>query len=374
MSKALSGINQKTFNDLLKAQPLLTEDEIKQKIGDLTIPWKDDTSEPVKTATDEQKLILYDKLRVFNLPFDWELRFERLKVLDKNQDSIDTIKTELKTWTDTFPEKKPQDVKDHIKGLEDKLSLTEKDLKDQIKALQDKLNIANSSNQQAIGDKDKEIKDLKDELKGWKESFGKDLGKAKDEYIDLLKRPDIPITNKQFWDDYSLRWTKEHSDKIEKDLKESQGQTDQFWKEKQALWRIIEKFLSDELKNKYIFAKPIITKEQAKSAIDNLLIDVEHKWSDYLEKNTVTPQNIMLGFVLTNDISKRPKALQVLDWIREVQNKQIDYQQLFTKWSGGDSYNKENDFDGGSLCLLANYLEKYLDIKNFGTPKVIEEV
>jgi hypothetical protein len=56
--------------------------------------------------------------------------------------------------------------------------------------------------------------------------------------------------------------------------------------------------------------------------------------------------------------------------VRQARNKQIDYQQLFQNWAGGKDYNKERDFDGGSLYFLSSNLEKYTSIKNFGTPKI----
>ncbi|KLL04608.1 MAG: hypothetical protein MRERV_16c013 [Mycoplasmataceae bacterium RV_VA103A] len=368
----MNGINQKTFNELVKAG--LDEETIKQKIGDLNTPWKGDIANLKLKPSQEQKLDLYDKLQVSDLPFDWKLRLERLKELDKNQDQYLQNKEELQGWTDTFEKQTPQAVKERISELEEKLKQMEQEKGDKIKELETKLEEANNKYQQTAADKDKEIRELGTKLNNWMSIFSvKELDQAKQEYENLSKRPDLPITSQKFWDDYVYRWTKERSDKMEKDLQDSQGKAAQYWQEKQRLRRHIEKFLADQLLKEYVSARPVIRKDQAEKAIEDLLNRVYHNWTDYLEKNITTPQNLSFALNLADDEQKKIKARQVLDWVGEALNKQLDYQQLFEKWSGSKDYRKENDFDGGSLYFLASNLGKYLQIENFGTPKLLTE-
>jgi hypothetical protein len=71
--------------------------------------------------------------------------------------------------------------------------------------------------------------------------------------------------------------------------------------------------LTDELKNKYIFAKPIITKEQADTAIRELLAEVDDKWADFLERNSITNRNLIFAITLTKEPTKKPEAEKILD-------------------------------------------------------------
>jgi hypothetical protein len=48
----------------------LPEDKVKQEIPNLDKASKTDTIEPVKTATDQEKIDAYDKLKVSELPED----------------------------------------------------------------------------------------------------------------------------------------------------------------------------------------------------------------------------------------------------------------------------------------------------------------
>ena len=112
-----TGINRQFFEEVIQNSNLSLED--KKKIGEFK-DFKNDTAGEVLKVDDKEKIIAYDKLNVKKLPGDWELKLERLKEFEKHEADYLKRKEELKSWTDIFEEKKPLEVQQEIKELEEK--------------------------------------------------------------------------------------------------------------------------------------------------------------------------------------------------------------------------------------------------------------
>jgi hypothetical protein len=61
-----TGISREYFENLISSLP----EEDRKKIGAFDTEFKNDTIEPVKTATDQDKIDAYDQLEVKDLPQD----------------------------------------------------------------------------------------------------------------------------------------------------------------------------------------------------------------------------------------------------------------------------------------------------------------
>jgi|SRR6185312_4444808 len=112
-----TGINRQFFEEVIQNSNLSLED--KKKIGEFK-DFKNDTAGEVLKVDDKEKIIAYNKLNVKKLPGDWELKLERLKEFEKHEADYLKRKEELKAWTDIFEEKKPLEVQQEIKELEEK--------------------------------------------------------------------------------------------------------------------------------------------------------------------------------------------------------------------------------------------------------------
>ena len=112
-----TGVNRQFFEEVIQNSNLSLED--KKKIGEFK-DFKNDTAGEVLKVDDKEKIIAYNKLNVKKLPGDWELKLERLKEFEKHEADYLKRKEELKAWTDIFEEKKPLEVQQEIKELEEK--------------------------------------------------------------------------------------------------------------------------------------------------------------------------------------------------------------------------------------------------------------
>ncbi|CAG8722245.1 10715_t:CDS:2, partial [Racocetra persica] len=125
-----------------------------------------------------------------------EEAIKRLLIKTRNRDIANLkLKPSQEQKLDLYDklQQTPQAVKERISELEEKLKQMEQEKGDKIKELETKLEEANNKYQQTAADKDKEIRDVKE------------LDQAKQEYENLSKRPDLPITSQKFWDDYVYR-------------------------------------------------------------------------------------------------------------------------------------------------------------------------
>ena len=363
--------NKDFFKEAVQA--ILPEDKIKQKLGDLDQEWTDDRVEPVKTLDDQEKLLIYEKLQVAELPFDWKIQLERLNHLEKQQVDYNQIKEELTGWTDTFGIIKPQEVENGIKELTEKLIKTEAELKtwkdifgdqtaeevegnrsDLVEKYQLAENVLEEWDRAFMGQSAQQVKQIEKELNEWKQTWGnRELTQVKEEWEILNKRPPLTITAKQFFDDYARRKPLAVGQKETQELIKAKEQLSEVEKENGQLWKTIREFLAHERTRRYVVVEPIIPGQTEKEIV-KLLDKTEREWADYLQ--TGNTENYPLSVNLKDNEEKKEQAQQILTWIAEAKNSQ-DYQQLFEKWSGGKEYNDQYDFDG-SLYLLKKYLEK----------------
>jgi hypothetical protein len=372
--------SKEVFNTILKEY--LTPEEITEHLKNIEgTKWKEDEALRILTPEEQKKVDDYDRLKVKNLPEDWEKQLLRKDWLEKNQVDYEQVKKDLGEWTKAFSPKTPSQVLDLINAKEKDSSKAKDELdkwknifpdqdytgvKDKIDSLNAKVDSLGGKlkewerafPEQTADKVRKEVDDLKAKLKEWGKNFDdKDLTKAKDEWEALKKRPDIPITQKEFWDDYARREKTSVSEARNKELTGAKKNLKESNKERESLWLTIGKFLEAGRIKRYILSRPIKDVKDARNAIAELLEKTETQWELYLkssEKENLAVKN--LDLILTfKDEKIRERAKQVLSWIKEARTT-FEYQKLFERWSGGPKYNVEYDYDG-SLYLLWKYLE-----------------
>lgn len=403
-------LDESQFVKIVKSY--LSKEIIKEKLGDLDKGRKTEVIEPVLTKDDQDKLIAYEDLKVEELPNDWEKQLLRKEELEKDQADYIQKKEELKGWTDIFGNQTPQEIQEKISKLEERPDISQstwgdhkdrkpleeynqikeeldgwKDaFKDQSpseveedkKSLLEKYNstdselkewqncFPNQSSEQIKNEKEELTKKLNEWTQAWE---NKELSEVRKEWDNLKKRPDIPIKEKQWWDDYACRQPLAKTKLEREELIKEKDRNLQLEKENEDLWSTVERFLENGRIRKYILAKPVLNEKDAEMAIAEMLEEVERKWQEYLEsdenKNIATKE---LKLDLIYDKEKRERSYQILNWIKEARMT-LDYQTLLERWSEGKHYNKKYDFDG-SLYLLG----KYLEVKNKAVPIIISEV
>lgn len=385
--KKKDNTNKELFNEILDSH--LSPDRINQELGNIKdTKWKEDEPKQILTNEDKKKIVAYDKLNVEKLPYDWEKQLQRKEWLETELTKYEQTKKDLAEWTTAFSPKTPTQVGEALKAKEKEHAKDKGELdgwkeifkdqdaigvKDNINTLNSKINSLESRlkewtdtfPEQTASKVKQQIQELQTKLKEWVQTWdNKDLATIKAEWMILKKRPDIPISEKEFWDDYARREKLTDSDTRNKELKNLKEQVGEITKENKGLWKTVNDFLEAGRILKYIISKVIATAEDARQAIAELLIKVKAQWEfalDNIEKeNTaekLTDKNWNRELILSfKDEKKRSRAKQVLIWVDEAM-KTFDYQQLFERWSGGKEYNKENDYDG-NLYLLEKYLEK----------------
>lgn len=354
-----TGINRKFFEEVIETSNLSSED--KKKIGEFK-EFKNDTESKVLKVGEKEKIKAYDKLKVKELPEDWEFKLARIEELEKNQADYLKKKEELKGWTDTFGEKKPTQIQEVINLLEEKNkeigeevitekekhSLTEKELKGWKEVF---------LNQTALQLKQK-ISELEEKVKEWTHFFDyRELAEIKKEIEELRKRPEISISEKQFWDDYAQRKSLGQNELEMEELVKEREKVEEYKRKNEELRQSIDQVLEDRRTKRYILVEPVLNSEQAQSAIAKLLTETENSWQLYLKsgkKENLATKDLILSLSFW-DKDKKERAYQILAWIKEAKNT-LEYQKLFERWNGREEYNKEHDFDG-SLYLLKNWLE-----------------
>ena len=351
--------NKKFFTDLLTAY--LPEDKIKQILGDLDgKKWNNDTIEPVKTTKDQEKINAYDNLKVKDLPSDWENQLARLKYLEGQLSNYTQIQEELKGWTDTFTNQQPVQVQEEITNLEESKKQTEETLNAKIKELEESLDRSIKESQKIALVSIEKIQALETELEEWKGTWnGQELKEVKVEWDLLNKRPDLAITEQEWWDDYARRQPLAISNLEKQELEKAKEKVKVVQEEKKEILQTINQYLANECTKRFVLVDSVSTPEQAETKIIKLLEGTREKWTNYLTpSDNIADQELKLILTLT-DQEKKSRAYQIIAWIEEAQSTQ-DYQTLFERWSGATIYNKEYDYDAGSLYLLG----KYLEIKN----------
>jgi hypothetical protein len=205
------------------------------------------------------------------------------------------------------------------------------------------------------------IKDLEKELNEWKQTWdNRELKEVKEEWDLLNQRPELPITEQKFFDDYARRKSQNQS-KIESEkLAEQEKKIEEYKEKNSKLWEKIEKFLEARRINNYVTARPVKTIKQAREAIAELLEKTERELEDYFQGENMADTNLALELEIYP--IREAKARQVLAWIKEARNT-LDYEKLLERWCDGGEYNKEYNFDG-TLHLL----KKYLEVKEFEAP------
>ena len=353
--------NKEFFKEIIK-EANLPEEKVKEELPNLDKEWKKDTIEPVKTATDQEKIVAYDNLEVKDLPVDWKAQLLRLKHLEGQLSDYTQIKEELKGWTDTFGEKKPQGVEEEIKSLEEKQKNTEEDLKAKIKGLEEDLDKSVKESQNILTNLGQKIKDLEKELNEWKQTWNnRELKEIKEEWDILNKRPDIDISTQKFYDDYARRKSLQQNELDQQELEEQKRKVEEYKEKNNKLWEKIEKFLEARRINNYVTARPVKTIKQAREAIAELLEKTEKELEDYFKGENINDTNLALELGIYP--KKEAKARQVLEWIKEARNT-LDYEKLLERWCDGSEYNKEYNFDG-----VLHLLKKYLEVKDFEDPE-----
>lgn len=354
--------NKGLFKEIIK-EANLPEEKVKQELPNLDDEWKEDTVEPIKTATDQEKINAYDNLETKGLPekglpFDWKSQLLRLKHLEHELSSYSQIKEELKGWTDIFSEKKPQGVSEEITQLVEKQKNTEVTLNAKIQELEENLDKSVKENQNILTNLGTKIKELEKELTEWKQTWeGKELKEVKEEWDILNKRPDISITEQKFYDDYARRKSQNQSKLESEKLEELTKKVEEYKEKNSKLWQKIDKFLEAGRVKRYVLARPIKTIKQAREAIAELLEETEKTWEDYFQGENMVDTNLALELEIYP--TREAKARQVLEWIKEARST-LDYEKLLERWCEGTEYNKEYNFDG-TLHLL----KKYLEVKEF---------
>jgi len=244
---------ERTLSEIIKSH--LTEEQIKQNLGDIQEETEETRVEEILTAKDKQKLQDYDRLKA-----DWKKQSARLEQLEINQVDYNQIKEELAEWIEIFGNQEPNEIEDKLKDLTEKLTTLqtkynqiaeelnnwESNFKDQepeeirqrLSELEQELSITNQNyqnNRERIQNLTKELNEWQEksewekenheqtqkELDQWTQIWGnQDPQTLKKEWELLKQRPEIPITENQWYDDYLQRKTLEESKKIEKELEE----------------------------------------------------------------------------------------------------------------------------------------------------------
>ena len=353
--------NKELFKEIVE-EANLPEEEVQKEIPNLDKASKNDTIEPVKTATDQDKINDYDKLEVKDLPTDWKAQLLRLKHLEGQLSDYTQIKEELKGWTDTFGEKKPQGVAEEIKNLEEQKTQTEEELKAKIADLEKGLETSVQENQNILTNLGQKIKELEQELSEWKQTWNnQELKEVKEEWDLLNKRPDITISTQQFYDDYARRKSLQQNELDQQELEEQKRKVEEYKEKNNKLWEKIEKFLEARRINNYVTARPVKTIKQSREAIAELLEKTEKELENYFKGENINDTNLALELGIYP--KKEAKARQVLKWIEEARNT-LDYEKLLERWCDGSEYNKEYNFDG-----VLHLLKKYLEVKDFEAPE-----
>lgn len=361
-----TGINREFFEGLIKNANHLSEED-KKKIGEFK-DFKNDTVGEVLKVEDKDKIAAYDKLNVKNLPEDWELKLARLKYLEGELSNYEKVKGELKTWTDTFGDKKPGEIQGEIKKLEEEKQEKEKELGEKISELEKTLETSNSEKREIINKLEEKNKELEGKVKDWNNFFGgKELEEVKEELQELRKRPDTNISTEEFYNDYAQRKSKEQNELDEKELEKEREKVEEYKKKFRELFFAVNKYIKVERIKRYQTAKPVLTIKEAGGEIANLLEETEQRLSNYLENKNISDenanyQNSVLGLTLWQK-DKEEKARKVLEWIREARVT-LDYEKLYERWSDGKKYSEEDEFDDGTLALL----KRLLEFKDFETP------
>jgi hypothetical protein len=357
--------NKDLFKEVI-TEANLSEEKVRQELPNLDKEWKDDTIEPIKTATDQEKIDAYNNLETKGLPFkglpfDWKDKLLRLKYLESRLADFDQNKEELKGWDDIYGDKKPQELAAEIKKTEEqKAKITEKlatweniFVNQESQEINKKINqlIENNDSLQQAN------KRISQELNDWKGTWNhKELLEVKEEWDLLNKRPDLPITEQQFFDDYARRKSIEVNNKEAVELEKAKAEIFEYQEEIKGLWQTIREFLKSERSKRFVVAEPVADFNKSQQAIAELLVKTENEWNNYLQNNQedIANQNLKLIFSFREE-NNRKQAQQILNWIQETKESK-DYQKLFENWSGGTEYNDQCDFDG-SLYLLSKYLE-----------------
>ncbi|MCE8163421.1 MAG: hypothetical protein I3273_05050 [Candidatus Moeniiplasma glomeromycotorum] len=351
------GINRKFFEQIIENSNLSEED--KKKIGEFK-DFKNDTVSEVLKVEDKDKIAIYDKLKVKELPEDWELRLEREKELERLLAENEPKIAELKVWKEVFAEQKPLEIQEKIKKTEEENNKIKEELKEE-KANhnlteQELKTWKETFSSQTASQISEKIKELEEKVKEWTQFFDyRELSEIKQEISELRKRPDLSISENDFYDDYAQRKSIEQNKLDGKELIQSREKIAELEKVNQKMYNSVARFLESRRINRYVLAKPVSNETEAKKEIVELLIKTEEEWSDYLEKGNTTMVSPEL-VLNCQEKEKKQQAQQILAWIREARTT-LDYRILFERWSGGAKYNKENDLDGGSLYLLAKRLE-----------------
>lgn len=398
--KQPSTLAESEFVKIIKAY--LPAEVIKEKFGDLDQWQPKGLLEPILTANDKDKLLTYKELEVWDLPADWKNQLARLKELEKNQADYEQKQAELKGWTDTFGQQTPQEVQAEITKLtarpdipqatwedyKDRKTLSEyhqiqteldkwkntfptqaaEEVEEYQTDLLKKCNLAEQELKtwqrdfpQQTSQEVKQIKaELENNLSEWIQNWGQELPEVQKEWELLKKRPDIPITEKEFYDDYARRKNHQQSKLEAEELRKEQEKVKELREKNKKLWWTNNHYLKNERTRRYVLAEPVLTLPQARDKIAELLEATEKNWTDYFQ-DLITDQNFPLDLSLWEK-DEEIQARQILEWIKEARVT-LDYERLLERWSGGTEYNEKYDFDG-SLYLLS----KWLEVKDFQPP------
>ncbi|RHZ36609.1 hypothetical protein [endosymbiont GvMRE of Glomus versiforme] len=347
----------------------LSEEQIKQNLGDIQPEQIEDKVEEVLSAKDKQKLQDYDKLKK-----DWEKQSARLEQLEINQVDYNQIKQELAEWKSFFSNQEPDEVEDEIKSLTEKATTLQsqhnqickelknwenifvdqkpKEVKEKLIQLEQELTTSDQEyedNRKQIQKLTKELDEWQEKteqqnqdyqqtqkkLKQWTEIWGEQNPQTlKKEWELLKKRPEIPITEKQWWDDYVRRKSLTESEETKKELEDYKNElqnqlqlTDlggwktelaklkgenQGWENKIRL--VLELEQDEPLPSDW--HNQLIQKQQITS-IQDLLGEKQRdlkKWTDQF------PNKTPLEVEKEKQIAKKPEKL-LAEWTSQFENK-----------------------------------------------------
>lgn len=368
-----TGLNQKFFKEVIESSHLSKED--KKRLGDLDKGWKNDQVKEILKEEDKSKIQVYEDLEVKDLPKDWRPRLTRQKYLEKLLADYEPKIEELKTWTDTFEEQKPSEVQEKFTNLEVEYNTFKQKSEEQIQELTKKCELAENKVReweltfpnQTAATVQQEKEELKKNLGEWTENWGgKELAEVKTEWEELQKRPNIEITESEFWDDYVRREKREQSKLREEELTKLKEKVKNLTEKNRKLFFAVNSYLKAIRTKKYTLMKPVKTIKQAREAIAELLEETEKGWSYYLEgSENIAEKSLELG-LSTWDGEKEKQIRQILEWIKEARVT-LDYETLLERWNNiiKKDEGEENDFDGTPYLL-----EKLLEVKDFEAPVI----
>ncbi|CFW92972.1 protein of unknown function [endosymbiont DhMRE of Dentiscutata heterogama] len=373
LNNSETGLNQKFFKEVIENSQL--SEESKKRLGDLEKGWKNDQPKEILKEEDKSKIQTYEELEVKDLPKDWRDQLTRLKYLEGLLADYEPKIEELKTWTDTFGEKKPLEVQEKFTNLEEEYNTFRQKSEEQIQELTKKCELAENKvkeweqsfpNQTALTVQ-QENEELKKNLGEWIENWGgKELEEVRAEWEELEKRPDIAITSQQFWDDYVRREKIEQSKLKDEELQKEREKVKKLTEKNRKLFFAVNSYKKAIRTKKYTLMKPVKTIKQAREAIAELLQETENGWNYYLEGNdeNITKATLELG-LSTWEREKEKQVQQILEWIKEARVT-LDYEKLLERWNNIIKENEENDFDGTPYLL-----KKLLEVKDFEAPPAI---